>query len=43
MEGSRRGDFELRDARVDGNGLRPEVREAGWERIRDASYRGRGG
>jgi len=37
---SRRGSrpFRLRDASVGGNGLRPEFREAGWERIRDALY-----
>lgn len=27
------GSFELRDASVDGRGLRPDVREGGWERI----------
>ena len=30
--------FELRDGSVPGNGLRPEFRDAGWERIRDAIY-----
>ncbi|MBD0329958.1 MAG: DUF2191 domain-containing protein [Thermoleophilia bacterium] len=34
--------FRLRDASVDGRGLQPEFREAGWERIRDAAYEGRG-
>lgn len=35
--------FALRDARVDGRGLRPEFRDAGWERIRNAAYEERGG
>jgi hypothetical protein len=35
--------FELRDARVAGRGLRPEFERAGWDRIRDAAYEGRGG
>ena len=35
--------FGLRDARVDGRGLRPEFRDAGWDRVRDAAYEGRGG
>lgn len=34
--------FELRDASVGGRGLRPEYREADWQRIRDAAYEGRG-
>ena len=28
----------LRDASVDGNGLRPEFRDASWAEIRDAAY-----
>lgn len=36
--GHGRGRFRLRDASVDGNGLRPELRDAGWDRIRDAAY-----
>jgi hypothetical protein len=28
----------LRDASVDGNGLRPEFRDASWAEIRDAVY-----
>ena len=40
---SRRGtEFHLEDASVDGNGLQPEFRAAGWDRIRDAAYEGRG-
>lgn len=38
----RRRSFVLRDARVAGQGLAPEFRDAGWERIRDAAYEGRG-
>jgi Bacterial antitoxin of type II TA system, VapB len=30
--------FVLEDASVDGNGLQPEFRGAGWEQIRDAIY-----
>ena len=36
-------DFQLRDARVEGRGLRPELRDAAWEQIRDTAYEGRGG
>lgn len=34
--------FQLRDASVDGRGLRPEFRDASWERVRDETYDGRG-
>lgn len=34
----RAGQFQLRDASVDGNGLTPEFRNAGWERMREALY-----
>jgi hypothetical protein len=37
------GTFHLRDASVDGRGLRPEVREGGWERIAELVYEGHGG
>jgi hypothetical protein len=37
------GTFCLRDASVDGRGLRPEVREGGWERIAELVYEGQGG
>jgi hypothetical protein len=37
------GAFRLRDASVDGRGLRPDVREGGWERIAELAYEGRGG
>jgi Arc/MetJ family transcription regulator len=33
--------FRLRDASVGGDGLRPEFRDAGWDKIRDALYEGR--
>jgi Arc/MetJ family transcription regulator len=39
---TRRERFRLRDASVDGDGLQPEFRDAGWDRIRDAAYEGRG-
>lgn len=35
--------FRLRRASFKGEGLQPEVREAGWERIREMAYEGRGG
>lgn len=34
--------FRLRDARVGGEGLRPELADAAWERIWNLAYRGRG-
>jgi hypothetical protein len=34
--------FKLRDASVGGRGLKPEFQGAGWEKIRDAIYEGRG-
>lgn len=37
------GGFVLRDASVVGRGLRPGVREGGWERILEAAYEGHGG
>ncbi len=40
----RRGDaFVLRDAAVDGRGVRDEIDEGNWEEMRDRIYRGRGG
>jgi len=36
-------DFTLRDASVDGSGLQPEFRRAGWAEVRAAAYEGRGG
>ena len=35
--------FRLRDASVGGSGLCAEFRGAGWHRIREAAYEGRGG
>ncbi len=35
--------FRLRRHTVGGNGLRPELTEAGWQQILDRSYEGRGG
>ena len=43
QSGTRRAPFQLRRHTFSGNGLRPEAAEAGWERIRDLSYEGRGG
>ncbi len=37
-----RGPFRLRRASFAGQGLRPELAEAGWDRLRDLSYEGRG-
>lgn len=37
-----RGRFVLRDASFEGQGLSPELEAAGWERIRDSIYEGRG-
>jgi hypothetical protein len=34
--------FKLRDGSWGSGGLRPELRGASWEHIRDASYEGRG-
>ena len=34
--------FALRDASVGGRGLQEAFRDAGWERLRDAAYGGRG-
>jgi hypothetical protein len=34
--------FRLRLVTVDGNGMRPEFRDGGWEAIRDAIYEGHG-
>jgi len=37
------GPFRLRKASVGGEGLTPEARAAGWERVRSLAYEGRGG
>ena len=41
-EKQRRGAFRLRKASFKGRGLRPELADAGWDRIRDLAYEGRG-
>ena len=41
-ERKRSGAFRLRKASYRGNGLRPELRDPGWERLRDMAYEGRG-
>jgi hypothetical protein len=33
----------LRDARVGGQGLQPDLHDAGWEGLRRAAYHGQGG
>ena len=35
--------FRLRRASFRGRGLRPELHDAGWDRLRDLAYEGRGG
>ncbi len=35
--------FRLRKASFQGRGLRPELADAGWDRLRDLAYEGRGG
>jgi Bacterial antitoxin of type II TA system, VapB len=42
-EKQRRPRFRLRKASFKGRGLRPELAEAGWERLRALAYEGRGG
>ncbi len=39
----RRGPFRLRKATFKGKGLRAEARAAGWGRLRELAYEGRGG
>jgi hypothetical protein len=39
----RHGKFRLRDASVDGRGLQRDLQDAGWDKIRDLAYEGRGG
>ena len=40
---STKDSFKLKDASVDGRGIRPEVREGGWERLAELVYEGQGG
>jgi hypothetical protein len=42
-EKKRRPAFRLRKVTFRGRGLRPELRDAGWEKIRELIYEGRGG
>ena len=39
----RRPAFRLRKASFKGRGLQPELADAGWDRLRDLAYEGRGG
>jgi putative antitoxin of VapBC-like toxin-antitoxin system len=41
-EKTRSKTFRLRKASFKGQGLRPELRDAEWERLRDIAYEGRG-
>ena len=41
-ERRQRGPFRLRKASFRGDGLQPELAAAGWDRIRDRAYEGRG-
>ena len=43
VENARGGRFRLRNASFKGRGLRPEVGEADWDRLRELVYEGRGG
>ena len=42
VEAERKPAFKLRDASFQGRGLRPELRNADWDRLRDLAYDGRG-
>ena len=42
-EKARKPAFRLRKASFKGRGLRPELADAGWDRLRDLAYEGRGG
>ena len=42
-ERKRKRVFRLRKASFKGQGLRPELADVGWERLRDLTYEGRGG
>ena len=39
----RRGQFRLRKVTFAGKGLSPESRGAGWDKLREIAYEGRGG
>jgi hypothetical protein len=42
LESRKRKRFKLRDASFGGRGLRPELRNASWDQIRDLIYEDRG-
>ena len=42
-EKKRKSTFRLRKASFKGRGLRPKLADAGWDRLRDLAYEGRGG
>jgi hypothetical protein len=42
-EKKRKSTFRLRKASFKGRGLRPELADGGWDRLRDLAYEGRGG
>ena len=42
-EKKRAGPFRLRKASFKGKGLQPGMKDAGWDRLRDLAYEGRGG
>jgi putative antitoxin of VapBC-like toxin-antitoxin system len=42
-EKKRKPTFRLRKASFKGRGLGPELADAGWDRLRDIAYEGRGG
>jgi hypothetical protein len=41
-ETRRAGPFKLRRASFKGNGIRPELRQASWDELRDLAYQDRG-
>jgi hypothetical protein len=43
VEKKRKPTFRLRKASFKGRGLRPDIGNAEWERLRDLAYEGRGG
>lgn len=43
VKSKRRRVFKLRKASFKGRGLRPDLRDADWDRVRDMAYNGRGG
>ena len=43
VEKERKPAFRLRKASFKGRGLRPELADAGWDRLHERAYEGRGG